>query len=325
MANQLLNAYTNSELLNRFSILREQIEHAFGQLFKSKHARVVERVLYIALTQASDGEINRLLPAASLISITQFYTVDLAEALLAAMSYDSETWGWSIDRALRDIAQNHPALLPDKPGSLRRTLLNQPELAQKFLSNPAWLRIGIVVYGVSLIEKESEDDSPSFSLERIHRDSSLTPLIISTLKRNLSPNSIIPELWERWRVAQDSISQTDALLALVALGEPVIPTLQNQSFGVQQVISNLSRLTQSLEIAVSQVTQPTIKSIEKLASNCHWEHLTELVAAILSVFLSLKKDPLQLIQLSLIAPTEAKPYFFAESWASYFSVDRDSA
>lgn len=141
---QLLMVYSHRPNQERFPSLCQLIEQAFSQLFASEHAPVVERVLVKTLRVE---DLHPVLAIAQLLRVTRHYTAPLAEALAAFVMHDEATWGWPIDRVLRDIALRNPTLLPDTRGSLRRTLQREPELAERFLQNAAWIRIGIAVYG----------------------------------------------------------------------------------------------------------------------------------------------------------------------------------
>lgn len=147
IGNQLLNVYANHETTQRFPLLCKQIEQAFIQLFEKEYSRQIERVLYKALTEENPLQSNRILAAATLIRNNRHYTIELCEALASALVYDSEKWNFPIDRSLRDIVAYKPDLFPNQQGTLRLTLLQKPDLAQRFLADPAWIRIGIIIYG----------------------------------------------------------------------------------------------------------------------------------------------------------------------------------
>ena len=74
--------------------------------------------------------------------------------------------------------------------------------------------------------KKLKENGHYFAIERIHRDSSLTPLILTALQSNHSPDSLIPQLWEKWKSEDNLVTKIDACLALAALGESIAPILE---------------------------------------------------------------------------------------------------
>lgn len=159
IALQILDTYAKRTMLKRFPSLQKQLEQAFSELSKGKYFNIIELVLRKALSNKSFENNEQILAAASLARIAQCYSIQIARALAEVWERDSEEWNWSIDHALRDIATNFSDFLSDKPGTLRRRLLTSSELAQRFLTNPIWVQLGIVIYGgldVSLNERIAE-------------------------------------------------------------------------------------------------------------------------------------------------------------------------
>jgi hypothetical protein len=157
----------------------------------------VERVLTEALAAPDDG---RARAAARLALAAGCASSGLAEALVRA--WDRDARPWPIERALAEIAAREPRYLPDPRGSLRRTLLSRPELAERFLADPAWRRLGLVVYA-------------GLDPERFPRDVAwLTRLVLDALGSGRPPDALVPELG---RYAEPAETRLDALLALVAL------------------------------------------------------------------------------------------------------------
>ncbi|MDF5726841.1 MAG: hypothetical protein PUP92_02115 [Rhizonema sp. PD38] len=265
VAFQLLHAYAQRTTLERFPSLQKQLEQAFILLAKGKHFKIVERVLRKALTHKNPEHNEQVLAAATLVRIARCYTIQIAKALADVWMDDSEEWIWPIDHALRDIAANSPDLLPDKPGSLRRRLLTNPELAKTFLANPTWTQLGIAIYGgldtsiskriteakdkiaqianelailtqknytqskesIERLDQERaewdatlknlKETAHHFTIKRIHRDSSLTPLFLEALQNDHLPASLIPKLWEKCKNESNSDTKIDAYVALAVL------------------------------------------------------------------------------------------------------------
>ncbi|MBW4669949.1 MAG: CHAT domain-containing protein [Cyanomargarita calcarea GSE-NOS-MK-12-04C] len=368
---QLLRAYAQRTTLERFPLLREQLEQAFCQLTKEKHFNIVERVLRKVLAHKISEHSEQIFASVTLMRISRCYTIRLARALADIWIHDSEEWNWPIDNALRDIAVNFPDLLPDKPGSLRSKLLTKPKLAEKFLANPMWVRLGIAIYGgfdtsiskritetkdkiaqinyeqqqilnipqssqsKETIERLNKDlaewnatlenlknNGHQFSIKRIHRDSSLTPLLLEALQNERSPDSLIPKLWEKWKSENSLIVKIDICLALAALGEPIAPILQKDIFLTQQVISHILRLIRFLENVVQSASSATIKSLKELGG-CTWEHWTDLVVATLNVRLAFQQEPYNLLELEELAHELYKPLILAETLQYFFSGAND--
>ncbi len=147
IAEQLLSTYANPSLRERFPALAAGIEQAFRELCAGGYAAMVDRVLRRALGEPPAVAQDRVSAAASLVGAARRHTVDLAAALSAALPGDSPRWNWPVDRALRDLALHDPDLLPYGRGSLRRTLMRDARLADRFLGAFEWQRLGRVLYG----------------------------------------------------------------------------------------------------------------------------------------------------------------------------------
>ena len=372
IAQKLLSAYAQRTKLERFPRLPEQLEQAFSQLAQEKYFNFVERVLRKALTNKKSEHDEQIFAAATLMRIARCYTIRLAKALADTWVHDSEKWNYPIDSALRDIAVNFPDLLPDKPRSLRRRLLAQPQLAEKFLADPIWIRLGIAIYGgldTSIREriaeakdkiaqikiaqikyektlpqsehdrlakegvewdatlKKLQENGNHFAIERIHRDSTLTPLILEALQKNKSPASLVPRLWEKWEIEESSNTKIDICLALIALGEAVAEVIQdNNNLLTQQIIARISRTIQFLENEIHSASSIAIQNLEKVAGKISWEHWLDLVLATLRVRLAFGQEPISTIALEEVADDLYKPVMLAETLQFYFSgVNDDSA
>ncbi|MBE9082831.1 NACHT domain-containing protein [Tolypothrix sp. LEGE 11397] len=375
VALRLLRAYAQRSTLERFPLQREQLEQAFCQLAKEKHFSIVERVLRKVLTNNNSEDSEQIFASATLIRIARCYTIQLAKVIADIWIHDSEEWNWPIDRALRDIAVNSPDLLPDKPVSLRRKLLTKPELAEKFLTNPMWIRLGIAIYGgldTSIRERIAEaknkiaqiayeqdiannqrnvaetnqsketierltteradwdttlknlkENGHHFSIEKIHRDSSLTPLIIAALQNNHSPDSLIPKLWEKWKKENDLLTKIDICLALTSLGESISPILQQDTSLTKKVIPHILKLIPFLENAVLSASFIAIKSLKELAGKCSWDHWTDLVITTLNIRLTFGQESANTIELEEVANELYKPLILAENLQFYFSGVND--
>jgi nucleoside phosphorylase/GTPase SAR1 family protein len=159
IAFQLVDAYARRTMLSQFPSLQMQLEQAFRKLAKGNYFNVIERVIRKTLINRKPNNNEKVLAGAYLARIAQCYSIRITTALTEAWEHDSEEWNWPIDHALRDIATNSPGFLSDGPESLRRRLLANSKLAQRFLTNPKWIQLGILIYGgldVRLSERITE-------------------------------------------------------------------------------------------------------------------------------------------------------------------------
>jgi len=115
-----------------------------------RHAgpRIVADVFHRAMRNAARDTAPAIAIAVARLTVAaQCETEALAASLLAALPHDAEAWGWPIDAALREIANRSPALLPWDRNSLRARLLADETMAEAFTNDPAWRRLGLMLYG----------------------------------------------------------------------------------------------------------------------------------------------------------------------------------
>jgi hypothetical protein len=86
------------------------------------------------------------LAAAFLIYRYEWFTPDLADALLDALPYENAEWDWSVTRALQKIAQTQPHLLPARRLPFRQ-VLESPRVRTFIQTQPAWQRILLFLCG----------------------------------------------------------------------------------------------------------------------------------------------------------------------------------
>jgi CHAT domain/NACHT domain len=272
-------------------------EQAFLRLATEGSPGAVDRVLRAAL----DGEDrDRCLAAARLSRATGRRTAKIAAALATAQDRDDGRRGWPVHRALREIALHRPDLLPAGPGSLRRVLRQRPDLLDAFRRDPAWRRVGLALYG--------DADGP----ERMHRDSSLTPSLVAALESGQPARSLVPELWHRTRSGDTPGERADALLALLALGEPVGDRLRED-------VSSLSRLALQLRDEIPHAVAPAFQALRASASHLPAERWSDLLDAMVEIALSCGRLPLPLLDLEPFAPSEARPRLLAQVWRQAFA------
>ncbi len=196
------------DLLAAADALPDDVLTAAGEeLLAGEHAARIERILVASLDGSSDPVLARA--AARVVNLVQRWTPDIAEALTAARRWDVAPW--PIETALRCVAACDSDLLPHSRDSLRRTLRRRPDLAQRFLGDGDWRRLGLFVYG-------GIDDTGEVSFERFHAETpELTREILAALEDGRPAMSLVPTL-RRW-AGGASEPREGAALALVALGE----------------------------------------------------------------------------------------------------------
>lgn len=151
LARRLLALAAQREALERFPELRKHVEQAFHRLLKHEGSgamvggKAAEGVLCEAL-RTPEYPAERW-AAAELVLACRAGSVDLAEALVTALKHDSIAWNWPVDRALRELTARHKGLVMGEHHSLTRVLLREKKLAERFLADSRWLRLGIALYG----------------------------------------------------------------------------------------------------------------------------------------------------------------------------------
>jgi len=148
IAEEFVHAYTRKVLLRRPPAFAAVIEDGVRLLVRYAGKRTVADVFHGAMRTASgETAAATAIAVARLTVAAQCETEALAASLLAALPFDSERWGWPIDAALRDIANRSPSLLPRDRNSLRARLIADDAMAEVFTNDPAWRRLGLMLYG----------------------------------------------------------------------------------------------------------------------------------------------------------------------------------
>ena len=165
--------------------------------------------------------------------------------------------------------------------------------------------------GIKALEKEGN----VLSVERLYRDSPLlTPLVIDALPQGPPTRDFIEKLRKIWHSSEDTGARGDALLALAALGEPVLDALRSGGPASDAVLSLLPRLIESIRPAVVAALPPAVKVLAGLAGTCPLEHWRDLIAALSRVSLEVADRPLQVLELHEKAPPSTLPFVLAEVW-----------
>ena len=283
------------------------LEQAFFRLATEGSPRAVERTLKAALL---GEDRDRCLAAAQLSRKTGRRTAEIAAALASAQVRDDGRRSWPVHRALREIALHRPDLLPAGPGSLRRVLRQRHGLLDTFRSDPTWRRIGLALYG--------DAEGP----ERMHRDSSLTPDLVAALERGHPARSLARELEHRARSGDTLEKRADALLALLALGQPIDDLLREGTPTAEAGLSSLSRLALDLKDEIPRAIVPAFEALRTAASRIPAERWSDLLDAVIEISLAFCQAPPPfqlLVDLEPFAPSEAKPRVLAHVWRQAFA------
>ncbi|MEM8960294.1 MAG: TIR domain-containing protein, partial [Acidobacteriota bacterium] len=150
LCRRLIELASRRGTLERFPVLRQQVEGAYRQLLRyesdlSGSERIAERALCDALREPDSPSLRWA--AAELVRSCRAESIELAEALSVSLEHDTEEWEWPIDRALRELKARRKDLVIGDHRSLGRALARDRELEERFLADSGWLRVGMVLYG----------------------------------------------------------------------------------------------------------------------------------------------------------------------------------
>ena len=287
-----------------------------GELLAGEHEVQVERVLVESLREPSAPATARA--AAKAVTLVERWTPDVAEALAAARPLDAAPW--PIEAALRGVAAYDSDLLPHSRSSLRRTLRRRRDLAQRFLGNGDWRRLGLFVYG-------GLGDTGEVTFERFHYDRpprspqendespELSREILTALEHDRPATSLVPMLR---RLVRDGATELrrDAALALAALGKPL-----DRLLTTGELRPALERLRASLKTA--SVTARTFG----VALARHLESLEparrdEILHSILALVPRRSAEPAALLEVAESLPPEQRTPWLIELWRRLLSASR---
>ncbi|HEX6100447.1 MAG TPA: NACHT domain-containing protein [Thermoanaerobaculia bacterium] len=211
VAEELVRAHARTVSLRRPPAFAGVIEDGVRLLVRYTGKRIVADVFLRAMRNASrDATPATAVAVARLIVAAQCETEALAASLLAALPLDSEAWGWPIDAALRDIADRSPELLPRDRNSLRARLIADDALAEVFMNDPAWRRLGLMLYG-------GQDNGLPIRISEATAEANRLRTAIAELDRT-SPSDEARD--ERRKVLNAELDAADAHVRSVRDGKP---------------------------------------------------------------------------------------------------------
>ncbi|NJM72214.1 MAG: hypothetical protein HC862_19680 [Scytonema sp. RU_4_4] len=186
--------------------------------------------------------------------------------------------------------------------------------------------------------------APEFTAEAIYRDSPLTFLLFSALKRGEAPESLIPKLWSFWKSSNNPLLKVDALIALAVLGENIISELHKAlASGTHEeiassVLNKFAQLRRLLQDSVTRaihteinlpqpLTDPSepnkrqiskrrqlILALDKFSSALNDLHWNDVVATLGNVMLTYCNQPLDYTTWEDSLSETQKAYINAEYW-----------
>jgi hypothetical protein len=313
LAARLFASYVQAGRPDRPAALRQPVERAFRALLDDSDGReAAEEVLAAALAPVAQAQEDQAPAAACLLGRLGGFTADLADRLAAAAGRDAAAWGWPIGSALRAIAARSPALLPDAPGSLRRTLVQRPDLATRLAADPSWLALAFVLYG-------GFAGAEGFAADRIERDSPLTPQILAALEQNWPAHGLVHSLWQIWRAARsakdgEDLGARDALIALAVLGEPVAGELRRPGRLAARAADRMAEIARLLETEMAAAAHHGMTALQTLAVRLPADRWNDLVAALLATAGRSGERALQLLELEPHAAVTARAGLLSEVW-----------
>lgn len=318
---QLLERYGSGAVQGRLTGLKEEIERITRSCVAGLHARVAEQVFLAALRT---GDVERVCTAAALLRAVRFYTPALAAGLTEALELDDEARGWPVDRALRSLVAQQPALLPGPVHGLKAQLTRNAALAERFTRDPGWARIGIALYGgvdgsldervaalqaeiarhqekiqelndlgapaserearqpeIARLEAETSAlreqikrvraDACEFDPARMHRESTLTPFVLSALRAGSSALEFAEGLRGLPGAGQPPALIRDALLAMRVLGASIDQLAELPQPLLAELRTGSRRISSYLEPVVEASARAVIEAVRG-AGLWRWDH-----------------------------------------------------
>jgi hypothetical protein len=305
VAGALLAAYVSGARGAGGAAIRGAIARAFSCLLRGEHAARVEGFLRSRLASpvAAPGEEARAV--AAVLRAVRIYPAALLADLAAAavrpgLQSRADGWEEAIDGLLRQVAAAEPALTLGERRSLRRWLQRHPEHHRRLVADGAWRRLVLAVYG-GLAEGR-------FAVERMHRDSVLSPLLVEALTAGRSAASLAPELRLICRRAGDDTARLEAMLGLLALGEDVQAELAAGPALAPRLASRLALLCEALAGGVAAAVPALLAGLaraEGMAVGCPAQHRVDLAAAITAHAGASGRPAVELLELAASAAAEA--------------------
>lgn len=189
--------------------LGELVEHTLAACLAGPKGEVVARALAAILFEPGEKLLETRTRIALCLARIAYRVPEIPPALvdpLAELRFLDRP-PWPIERFLRRLASENPALLVAPRSSLRRILAREEKLSEHIRQTPAWRRLLLVIYG------GSSDGPPAYRL------SALDSLFLEAIRSRCSPQTLVSELSKRAAGSSNEGAVGDARIALVALGE----------------------------------------------------------------------------------------------------------
>jgi Domain of unknown function (DUF4062) len=172
----------------------------------------------------------------------------------------------------------------------------------------------------------------TFTPSAIYRGSALDPLFMQWLQRPSSVEVWTAELWQAWHTTPSARGKADAIAALVALGEDVVPEIEaalsnaaTRPFA-EAALANLARISGFLPEAVYRAREVVLDDLKSLGETepATWTDIAH--TALVEISRS-SRTPVDFSDLRASAPADYRPVLEANRWFAAFGAieDRDSA
>jgi len=186
-----------------------------------------------------------------------------------------------------------------------------------------------VFLDIGLMGRKTVAATPAqFTPSAIYRNSALDRLFVQWLQRAETPATRASELWQVWRTAPSLRAKADAIAALVALGEDVVPEIEaalsdaNSRPFAEAALSNLARISEFLKDAVYRSRDVVLSDVRDLTDvePATWIDIADTV--LLEIARS-SRAPVDFSSLLDSAPAAYRPVLEANQWLATFGAAGD--
>lgn len=173
-------------------------------------------------------------------------------------------------------------------------------------------------------------EQPQFSPTAVYRSSPLDRLLLRFLNSRAPAGEWIAPLWEAWKNEPSLRGRADAIAALVALGEDVVPALRTALANLalrpaaEGAITNLRRLTVFLSDPVFRARKAVVEDLKSLNEEDPYRWIDIIDTALLELARS-ADAPANFTALMENAPALYWPVLYADWWYAMFSGGDDRA
>jgi hypothetical protein len=170
--------------------------------------------------------------------------------------------------------------------------------------------------------------APAFSPAAIHRTSPLDPILLTALRGDAGRDSLARDLRRAWQNSPTLRGKTDALLALVALGEEVTADLEAaladaaRRRTAETALAHLSRTADFLHDSIYRAGTVVIKELSTLDERDPFLWV-DIVETVLQELVGSTRSPIGYPALLQAAPADYRPALEADGWYCRINASDD--